>query len=238
MSRQLDFLLTNEQQRTTFGRKNLMKIRSKSLLAGLVVLAASSGISAQAATWSNDSANASWIVGTNWTSPATFPSGQDAVANLTNNITTNRTINLNQAITLGTLTWGDTTAEGSPTPTSKSYTIATGTGTNTLTFDVASGNATISKASPAGNVSNLTISANVALLDPLVVTLDSNGGSATISGIISGSGSITRQGSDAGPDGIAGGRLSLNGVNTYSGDTIVNGGRLDEQFWNNPFWSW
>ena len=190
-------------------------MRCKSLfMTGLIALVLVISSQIQAATW-NLPGSGAWNADTSWTSPATFPNGIDAVANLTNDISGAATVSLNQAITIGSMTAGDSFAAFN------NFTVATGTGTNSLTFDVTAGNATLTKNSPGGG--NLTISAGVVLNDKLDVTLDDSLGVITISGAISGSGGIEKFGNGTG---FLGSRLTLSGANTYDGDTVITGGRL------------
>ena len=162
---------------------------------------------AQAATWTKLTGTNSWNVNANWSTPATFPNAIDDIANMEINITGNQTVNLNQPITVGTLQIGDTSGN-------QTYTLASNGGS--LTFDVTSGNAVLSRA--AGGTGAVTISAPITMNDPLNITNNSaatltfsggvnNGGNLlTIGGsgntsfagtanIITGAGGITKNGS-------------------------------------------
>jgi autotransporter-associated beta strand protein len=92
-----------------------MKHRTRLLLAAATLVAASS---VHASTW-NTAGGGSWATGS-WTGGT--PNGIDAIADFsTQNITTNSTITLDGAKTIGTLQFGDTTA-------SNQWTISAGTG--------------------------------------------------------------------------------------------------------------
>jgi len=93
-------------------------------------------------TYNWDDATSKWTSG--------FPNAIDDIANMEINIAGNQTVNLNQAITVGTLQIGDTSG-------AETYTLAPNGGS--LTFDVASGNATLSRA--AGGTGAVTISAPI-----------------------------------------------------------------------------
>lgn len=151
------------------------------------------------ATWNQD-ADANWNVDAYWISPATFPNAIGANAIFSNVITAPRAITLGQNITIGTTTFNN----------ANSYTIQ---GANTLTFDMASGNATITS-----TTGNHTISSAVELNDPLIVAQNGGGGSVfTISGPISGTNSLRKNGN---------GVLTLsNEANSYL-NTIMGGGTL------------
>ncbi len=64
---------------------------------------------------------------------------------------------------------------------------------------------------------NLTTSINATLVNTTTSTIDTNGLNATWSGVLSGSGNLTK---------IKPGALTLSGNNTYTGNTMVNGGAL------------
>jgi hypothetical protein len=153
-----------------------------------------------AQTWNGTLSNAteSWNVDANW-NPGTFPNAVGASANLSVDLTANKIINLQQGITLGTLTMGDSSG-------TSTLTIATGTGTNTLSFDAASGNATLATSGGSN-----TISAGIALTDSVDMTL---GSALTISGSISGSGTLNKLATTSG--------LTLSGNNTGWTGGIVN----------------
>ena len=101
------------------------------------VVAIGLGATAQAAvyTWTQTGTPRNWDNSegqNNWTSG--FPNAADDIATVNTNITINSTINLNQAITIGTLNIGDSSGN-------KRFTIAPNGGS--LTFDVSTGNAAI-----------------------------------------------------------------------------------------------
>jgi hypothetical protein len=180
-----------------------MKInKSKSPIALLAFIATLgfSGSLLDAQTWNGTLSNAteSWNVDANW-NPGTFPNAVGASANLSVDLTANKIINLQQGITLGTLTMGDSSG-------TSTLTIATGTGTNTLAFDAASGNATLATSGGSN-----TISAGIALTDSVDMTL---GSALTISGSISGSGTLNKLATASG--------LTLSGNNTGWTGGIVN----------------
>jgi autotransporter-associated beta strand protein len=160
-----------------------------------------------AATYSWDDATSNWTSG--------FPNAVGDIANLNINITGNQTINLNQAITVGTLNLGDTVGA-----TYNTTTIAAGTA-GSLIMDVASGSATISKSTVGNNVTD-TISANIQLNDNLIVNnaATSTSGLLVLSGIISESGgakTLTKTGA---------GIVQLSGANSYTGLTTISQGTL------------
>ena len=88
-----------------------------------------------------------------------------------------------------------------------------------LVFNTGLGSATIGAISGPGNIIlNGFNEANYVLqTDAIALTVGGNNASTTHSGIITGSGSLTK---------IGNGTLTLSGVNTYTGNTVVNGGRL------------
>jgi autotransporter-associated beta strand protein len=194
--------------------ERIMKMKNM-LVGGAVALAvALVAGSAQAQTWNQTGAGPySWNDDGNWaTTP--FPNAQGATANLNIDLLANQLINLNQAITIGTLNLGDTTLE----TTYKTTTIAANGGS--LIMDVASGSATIAKATTGNNVTD-TISANIALNSNLIVNNAATAatGEINLSGIISGTNrTLTKNGA---------GVLRLSNANTYSGGTFLSAGTLN-----------
>lgn len=156
-------------------------------------------------TWTNTQPGAfNWTTGSFW-STGTAPSGTNAWASVTANITGGQTLSLDAPVTLGRLDLGD--ADGS-----HAYTVSPAV-SQRLTFDVASGSATLNQTtSSAAN----TITAGVRLNDTLVVT-NSSANALTISGGIIGSGGLTKSGA---------GTLILGGGNSYTGATTITSGTL------------
>ncbi len=157
------------------------------------------------ATW-NLNANGNWNVNGNWTSPSIFPNGVDAVAIFGNVITANRNVTLGQDITIGTINFDD----------NNRYTI-TAAAIDALTFDVSSGNAAINITNANGNGPHRILN-DMVFNDTIVIDHNSTG-IFTLSGMISGSGGLTKTGS---------GTTELdNSTNDYAGITTVNAGVLD-----------
>ena len=151
----------------------------------------------------------SWQHRFNWNanglhqSAAAIPNAIGDVANLNLlNLLGHQTINLNGAVTLGTLNIGDTSGQ-------QSYVIAPGAG-GSLIFNN-SGTAAINKSGIGSDV----ISSNVTLTNP--VNIDVMDGRLSLSGLLSGAGGITKNGT---------GTLILSGSasNTYTGVTTLNNG--------------
>lgn len=139
----------------------------------------------------------------NWTSG--FPNAISDAATFSSTLTGAQTINLNQAVTVGTLNLGGTSA-------SNAYTIAAGTAGG-LTLQVSSGNATVA-ATTTGNV----ISADITLGSNTVFT-PSGGVTLEVSGVVSGTRNLTRTA------GGGTGNLYLSNIaNTYTGVTTVGTG--------------
>ena len=174
----------------------------------LVLAVAPRGAVAQNATWMNTTTGTqNWQLNANWTT-GTAPSAIGATANVIADITALQTINLNGAVTLGTLTIGD------PSASAASYTLASGSNSGRLTFDVASGNASLTQT--ASSAANL-ISAGITLNKGLIVTNNSESATLTISGIVLGTGGLTKSGT---------GTVTLSGANQYSGGTTITAGTL------------
>ncbi|MBX7066139.1 MAG: autotransporter domain-containing protein [Parachlamydiales bacterium] len=153
------------------------------------------------ATWNLD-ANANWNVNGNWTLPAIFPNGIDAIADFGTIITNNRTVTLGQNLTVGTVIFND----------NNNYLV---TGANTLTFDVSVGNGILTVNNGGGNGAH-TLSCPISLNDSLTITQNStNAAGFTLSGAISGSGPITY----VGPQ-----RINFSIANSYTGAANLNNG--------------
>jgi fibronectin-binding autotransporter adhesin len=133
--------------------------------------------------------------------PLLIPNAIGDIANLNLvNLSGNQTINLDGAVTLGTLNIGDISGQ-------QSYIIGAGTG-GTLTFNNG-GTAAINKSGIATDV----ITSNIVLTNP--VTIDVADGRLALTGVLSGAGGITKNGN---------GTLVLRGVNTFTGVSTLNGG--------------
>ena len=210
---------------------------------------------ANAAYWTNTitSSAQSWNVNGNWTNLATFPNSLSGPAVVNPVLAASQTINLNQAITVGTLSIGAANGGGSCTiaPNGGSLTFNNG-GIATLTQIAASKGDTITapitvatslsianaSANPftlAGTISGTTptlaISGPVTVGDGTVngslgaVAFVTNNGSLTfarsdsptVSGAISGTGSLTQNGT---------GTLTLDATNTFSGGVNIVHGTL------------
>ncbi|MBA4015629.1 MAG: hypothetical protein C0483_00425 [Pirellula sp.] len=191
------------------GRRSVGRIFRGTAVHGLIIALIVGGTPgfSQAAnyTWQVDAPTAGWNVDGNWTT-AGFPNALGDVANLTNNITGDQVVSLNQAITLGALNVGD--SDGS-----HSFTIAGGGGS--LILDAISGTASIRKASGANALD--TISANILFNDPLTITNNSTG-TLALSGILTSASSSTPL------TFLGGGKFLLSGANNISGAVALRGG--------------
>lgn len=160
---------------------------------------------ASAATWVPLTAGPhSWDSNANWTNPATFVNAVGDIALMNGNLSTGQTVNLNQTITLGSLTVGDSSGT--------STTMLQQGSAGSLVFDqTGTGNAFLTRT--AGGTGTVTLNANLAisLKDNLVVNTAS---AMTINGIISSDLGI-------GITKIGTGALTLGGTNTYSGATVL-----------------
>ena len=147
-------------------RKHVCSIKTTALLA-VIALFILSGSSLKAQTWAGavtgttvDTAHA-WNQNGNWTSPANFPNSL-VRCSLTGDFTAATTINLNQAITVGSLTLQDTVTSFN------AITLAPNGGS--LTFDVSSGSAALNALTTSSAVANV-ISSGIQLNDPLDITV-------------------------------------------------------------------
>jgi autotransporter-associated beta strand protein len=138
-------------------------------------------------------------------SPIAIPNAASDTANLNLvNLSGDQIINLNGAVTLGTLNIGDAVG-------GQSYTLAAGTG-GSLTLNGGAASA-INKSGLGTDI----ISSNIALTGAAPLTVNVATGSLALTGVISGAGGITKTGD---------GTLVLRGTNTYTGVTNVNAGQL------------
>jgi len=182
--------------------------RRQRCLGVLVVAAGWSTSAAAQSTWVPTATGTfSWLTGSNWSTNPTVPNAAGAVARLTNAITGSQTITLDASVTLGTLSIG--AASGT-----NAFTLGAGSG-GALTFDVASGTASLSKTSGGSD----TIATAITLADPLEIQVATAAASPlTISGIIGGAGQgFVKTGT---------GTLILAAANSYGGATTIDRGVL------------
>lgn len=194
------------------------RVRRTVSLAALLLAAT---LMARAETW-NLEGGGSWTNAGNW-NPANVPNAVGASATFNNAASgdnpaqaNNTTINLDGTKTVGSITFNNNAAN------TFTYAIATGSG-GPLVFDESgAGPATVTVPAAVGTGNN-TISVGMSLADPLVaivnhVTASSAAGALNLTGTISGAGGFTKEG-----DGLA---TFGTGAKTYTGPTILNGGRM------------
>ena len=167
-------------------------------------------------TWNVDSAS-SWSTAANWLG-GVIPNGVGHTAELTFNITANRTISLSGDKTVGNLLIGDRTASFF------GYSLNAGTPSNSrLIFDqTGDDNATLTVPDVGGSVSNV-LSSTVLLRDNLVIDTrfgNSSSPQITLSGYVVEDGT-PRSILKAGP-----GILVVSGSNNFSGGVQINAGRV------------
>lgn len=174
--------------------------------------------SGRAETWTPTTAGTrDWNDAGNW-GGVSFPNSTGGVANISADFTGDQIINLNQTITVGSLTIND-----SGSGTDNTVTIAAGTA-GSLGFAPSSGSATITNSS--GGVTN-TISADINFgANNVTINQGSAGSSSTttkltLSGAIGGSGIVTVTGTSTN-----GGKALLelsNAGSTFTGSWVLNG---------------
>jgi autotransporter-associated beta strand protein len=206
-----------------------MTTRTRNVVAmpvsAILLVAAAMGVQpAYAGSWQKSAAGTySWVDGANWNTA--FPNAAGAVASFGIDQTGDQTVNLNQAITIGTLTAGD--ASGT-----SALTIGSGTGGNPLVFQGATSGAPTSinmnPGATTGTYSNLTLSSGVKLGGTSPLSLNMNGLNTAAYGV--GMSTLNLNGNQftlAGPPNISflwGPKPSLNpGVMTGGGAFVQNG---------------
>ena len=159
-------------------------------------------LQAQVFDW-NLNGNGNWSTAGNWTPGGGPPNAIDDTANFGTVITGNRNVTVDINVTVGQMDFFHNTGN-------REYNII---GANTITFDVGSGNATLT----VDMQDRSRIAAPIVLNDDLDF-FNANTQNFRLQGNISGSGGITHQG----------GRLTFQsgGVSSYTGDTIVEDGQL------------
>ena len=187
-----------------------------------VLLAVLGGTQANAATitWGNVGANfatnANWLGGTAPANDITTDVGVFANATVTNNpvFTADRSIN-GLAFNSGTAAWTFTGSGGTQTLTLGGNII--NNSANTQTFS-ASGLQLALGANAVFNPNNGALAIDSAVnVSNRTLTLLGSGTSSTISGVVSGTGGLSKQGS---------GIWTLNNANTFTGDTFISLGGL------------
>lgn len=163
-------------------------------------------------TWALNVAGPSpWNDSASWSPNTGFPDARDDLAALTNNITVDNQISLSAPVTIGGLRIGDASGNNK-------FTINAG---NSINLDVENGSTTITRSATGTGAD--AIAAPIILADPLIVAVNSSSGSLTLSGGVSetagGAKTITKTGSGA---------LSLRGSNSFSGNIIITGGKLND----------
>jgi autotransporter-associated beta strand protein len=204
-----------------------MKV-SRKTLAGLSLavsgLVFAPGAAKAAPTYWNLPAGGSWNTAGNW-NPATVPNADGANATFNNDATANnpaqtgnRAVTLDGAQTIGSLVFNNDVVTANAFTT----TISTGSG-GSLTFKQATGAGPATISVPAGKgTGNNTISAPMTLSDSVVAQVDNTAtasatGALNLTGTMSGAGGFTKNG-----DGLM---TFGTGTKTYTGPTIINGGR-------------
>jgi autotransporter-associated beta strand protein len=197
-------------------------VRSILATAAAVTCAGLLSSSLHAQTWNQPGGSHAWDDPENW-SPNEIPNAVGAVANVNNDITSDQTITVpGSTITLGVLNIGD-----SGEPPASRFTIGT-PGAGTLIFDNGASDAQInaSKVLPGVTINDDDIiGANILLNSNLVVNAGPAAGDVLrINGFI-GDGFNGPRGLTKNGDGWL--ELGQTGIgNTYTGLTVLNGGRL------------
>ena len=183
-----------------------------------VVLCASISLvnapAASAAVWL-PATGGSWALGTNWDT-GTVPNAVGATATFANNATANRTITNDSGtpgFTVGNISFAISSAFNNS--------LTTGTANSKLTLD--NGGAGVTLLTTGNGTGNNSISVPLVFADAVTaevdqVTSSSVAGSLNLTATITGTGAFIKQG-----DGLA---TFGTGLKTYSGPTVINGGRM------------
>jgi autotransporter-associated beta strand protein len=164
------------------------------------------------ATFVPTSGTQSWNVGANWSSNPIFPNGIDDSATFINAPTAAEQVNLNIAITVGSITLNTSNSV---------FTLANGTA-GSLTFDTTSGNASMTLGG-SGTATNV-LSASVTLNKTTQFNINDNAGglgttgALNVTGTMGGAGGIIKSG--------AGLMTFQNNAKTYTGSTQIDQGVL------------
>ena len=145
----------------------------------------------------------SYLDSVNWSS-AVIPLGRDALARINNNIAGNQTIRLNRSVSLGALVIGDADSL-------HSFTLQDGVG-GSLRFNSASGPAWIAKLAGSRDFIESSV-----FLDSDTVVTNASPNALVFIGAINGAGMLRKEGS---------GLVQLDGINPYTGRTVVSSGTL------------
>jgi autotransporter-associated beta strand protein len=152
-----------------------------------------------------------WETGSNWTTNPDYPSGDAAAVTFANGATATRTITINTAVTVPSITFNNGASNSTNT-------LPAGTGS--ITFDVP-GTGTASLTANGTGTANNTFNVAIVLNDDLVVSSNQTGAASagiSLTGNVSGTGGITKNGPNM---------LTLNGTQkTYTGATTFNAGRI------------
>ena len=171
-------------------------------------------VPAQAATnvWSGGGSDNTWTNTGNW-----YGAYSPGNTNQFTNVTT--TINFSISTSTAGILLSDTASNVTLTNTANTMTLTGGYGLNvqTGTLNVNAGTVTLGTAQTWTVASGAAINIGANVNKAAFLLTISNDAPATISGIISGTGGLTKSGADA---------LTLGGINTYSGNTTVRGGTL------------
>ncbi len=171
---------------------------------------------ARAQTWTPTATGTyDWDNNANW-SASPFPNAVDASAAFSVDLANPQTVNLNQTITVGSMSFLDDGA----TKGSSTFNLAAGT-SGSLILQTSSGNALVSmSAADSARKPNVTVSADITVNSNTTFDTSNSGSTSkqfTLSGSLSGSGTITKDGSK--------GRLTVTGDNSaYTGTWILDGG--------------
>ncbi len=181
-------------------------------------------------TWAID-ANGNWNAPASWGLAAFFPNETGAVVTLGPVITAGRTVTLNTDATLGSLTFNEDTLGAN------AYTVAFNANT-TLTFDAASGNASINARGSGGYALGTPGQGRIQLTDTIAVSAGSaqvatsDSGTVALNSQVTGPGGLvlssldSNDGSGTAVTGARGTSLRSTVANTFEGGVTVNSGFL------------